>query len=408
MLNKSVIALLCGIGFAAAAFAADTKPVVTSDNVVKVGVLTDMNGIFSDLAGKGSVIAAQMAIDDFKAAVNPSFKIELLWADHQNKADVGSNKAREWYDTQRVDAIFDVINSAVALAVSNVTREKQKLLVVTGAGTTRLTNEECSPYTISYTWDTYSASRPQVASMTKSGIDTWYFVTVDYALGQSMEAEAMASIRAAGGKVIGSVKHPLNTSDFSSLILQARASGAKGIALANAGGDAIAAIKTAREFNVTQQQVVAPIAVVIPDIHAMGLEVAQGMITSEGFYWNLNPKTRAWSRRFFEKHKRMPNLVHAGTYSAVLGYLNAVKAVGTDSSLEVMSQLKRARINDVFASDGYIRADGRMVHDMYLMQVKKPSESTEPWDYYHVKKVIPGKDAFQPLSESRCSLLKKS
>lgn len=408
MPRKSLIALLCGIGCAASAFAADPKPVVASDNVIKLGVLTDMNGIFSDNSGRGSVIAAQMAIDDFKAEVKPAFKIEMVWADHQNKADVGSSKAREWYDTQRVDAIFDVINSSVALAVSNVAREKKKVVIVTGAGTTRLTNEECSPYTVSYTWDTYSTSRPQVAAMTKSGIDTWFFVTVDYALGHSMESEAIASIKAAGGKVIGSVRHPLNTSDFSSVLLQARSSGAKGIALANSGGDAINAIKAAREFGITDKQVLAPIAVGIPDIHAMGLEVAQGMIVSDGFYWNLDDKTRAWSRRFFAKHKRMPALVHAGTYSAVLAYLNAVKTIGTDQSLEVMSELKRMRINDVFASGGHIRPDGRMLHDVYLLQVKKPSESTEPWDYYNLKEVIPGTDAFQSLAESRCSLIKKS
>jgi branched-chain amino acid transport system substrate-binding protein len=408
MLNKSLIALLCGIGIAASAFAAGPKPMAVSDNVVKLGVLTDMNGIFSDNSGKGSVLAAQMAIEDFKAAAKPSFKIELAWADHQNKADVGANRAREWYDTQQVDAIFDAINSSVALAVSNVTREKQKVLIVTGAGTTRLTNEECSPYTVNYAWDTYALSRPQVALLTKQGIDTWFFVTVDYALGHSMEAEATASIKAAGGKVIGSVRHPFNTPDFSSIILQAKASGAKGIVLATAGGDAVNAIKAIREYGIAQKQVIAPLATGILEIHPLGLEATQGLFVTDGFYWNLNATTRAWSRRFFEKQKRMPNVVHVGTYSAVMSYLTAVKAAGTDSSLEVMAELKRMRIDDVFTSNGQIRADGRMVHNMYLMQIKKPSESTEPWDYYTVKQVIPGNEAFQPLSESRCSLVKKS
>lgn len=407
MLNKSVVALLCGICVAASALTADPKSVVVSDNVVKLGILTDMNGIFSDDSGKGSVLAAQMAIEDFKAAAKPSFKIELVWADHQNKADVGANKAREWYDTQQVDAIFDAINSSVALAVSNVTREKQKVLMVTGAGTTRLTNEECSPYTVNYAWDTYALSRPQVALLTKQGIDTWFFVTVDYALGQSLEAEATASIKAAGGKVIGSVRHPFNTPDFSSIILQAKASGAKGIVLATAGGDAVNAIKAIREFGLMPKQVIAPMMTGTLQVHSMGLEATQGLFLTDAYYWNLNAETRAWSRRFFEKHKRMPNQVHAGTYSAVTSYLNAVKAAGTDSSLEVMAELKRMRIDDAFTSNGQIRADGRMVHDMYLAQIKKPSESTEPWDYYTIKQVIPGNEAFQPLSESRCSLVKK-
>jgi len=408
MLNKSMIALLCGLGVAAAAFAAGPKPMAVSDNLVKLGVLTDMNGIFSDDSGKGSVLAAQMAIDDFNATAKPTFKIELVWADHQNKADVGSNRAREWYDTQHVDAIFDAINSSVALAVSNVTREKKKVLMVTGAGTTRLTNEECSPYTVNYAWDTYALSRPQVALLTKSGIDTWFFVTVDYALGHSLEAEATASIKAAGGKVVGSVRHPFNTPDFSSIILQAKASGAKGIVLATAGGDAVNAIKAIREFGIMPKQVIAPLMTGTLQIHSMGLEATQGLFLTDAYYWNLNAKTRAWSRRFFEKHKRMPNQVHAGTYSAVTSYLTAVKVAGTDSSLEVMAELKRLRIDDAFTSNGQIRADGRMVHDMYLAQIKKPSESTEPWDYYTIKQVIPGKDAFEPLSESRCSLVKKS
>jgi len=406
MLIKTLLAVTCAtLGLLPVTLLA-APPATLTDNTVKVGVLTDMNGIFSELAGKGSVISAQMAIEDFRASARPAFKIELVSADHQNKADIGASKAREWFDTQQVDVIVDVINSAVALAVSNVTRDKQKLLMVTGAGTMRLTNEECSPNTVSYTWDTFSASRPQVAALTKSGTDSWYFVTVDYALGQSIESEATAAIKAAGGKIVGSIKHPLNASDFSSFLLQAQASKAKGIAIASAGGDAINAIKAAREFDLTKTQVVAPLSVSLPDIHSIGLEAAQGMVTADGFYWNLNAKTREWSRRFYERQKRMPNLVHAGTYSAVLTYLHAVQDIGSDKPADVMKRLKEVRINDVFATDGYIRADGRMVHDMYLVQVKKPSESKEPWDYYNIKAVIPGKDAFQPLAESRCALVK--
>lgn len=408
MLIKTLGAAACALALSPlGALAANPAPAL-SDNVVKIGVLTDMNSIFSELGGRGSVVAAQMAIDDFQAVAKPSFKIELLSADHQNKADIGANKAREWYDTQQVDVVVDAINSAVALAVSNVARDKRKLLIVTGAGTMRLTNEECSPYTVSYTWDTYSSSRPTVAALTRSGIDSWFFVTVDYALGQSIEQEATAAIKAAGGTVVGSIKHPINTSDFSSFMLQAQASKAKGIAIASAGGDLIAAVKAAREFGLTKNQVIVPLTGSLSDIHAIGLAVGQGMMLTEGFYWNFNAKTREWSRRFYEKQKRMPNLIHAGTYSAVMTYLRAVQETQTDSAADVMAQLRKTRIDDVFATNGRIRADGRMVHDTYLVNVKKPADSKEPWDYYDVKAVIPAADSFQPLSESRCSLVKGS
>jgi len=394
---------LCGICIACSApIAAQPNPI--SDGVVKIGVLTDMNSIFSELGGRGSVVATQMAIDDFKAQVKPAFRIEMVSADHQNKADIGANKAREWYDTQQVDVVVDAINSAVALAVSNVAREKRRLLIVTGAGTMRLTNEECSPYTISYTWDTYSSSRPTVAALTKSGTDTWFFVTVDYALGHSIEQEATAAIQAAGGKVVGSVRHPLNSSDFSSFMLQAQASKAKGIAIASAGGDLIAAVKAAREFGLTKNQTIVPLTGSLSDVHALGLSVGQGMVLTEGFYWNLNEQTREWSRRFYATQKRMPNLIHAGTYSAVMTYLRSVQATAGDQAERVMADLKQTRINDIFAKNGQIRSDGRMVHDTYLVTVKKPSESKEPWDYYDVKSVIPAENSFQPLKETRCKL----
>lgn len=379
-----------------------------SGSVVKIGVLTDMNGIFSELAGKGSVIATQMAIDDFKAEAKPGFAIDMVFADHQNKADIGASKAREWYDTQQVDMVVDGINSAVAIAVSSVTREKQKLLIVTGAGAMRLTNEDCSRNTISYTWDTYSTSRPQATAVTKGGARDWFFLTVDYALGQSIEQDGLGAVKAAGGRVVASVRHPISSPDFSSYMLQAQASKAQAVGIASAGGDLINAIKAAREFGVMKNQTLVPLSGSITDVHALGLSVAQGITLTEAFYWDLNEQTRAWSRRFFEKHKRMPNLIHAGTYSAVRNYLQAVQAVGTDEALAVRKQLGAAVINDVFASNGRIREDGRMVHDMYLMQVKKPSESKRPWDYFHVKAVIAGDQAFQPLSESRCALVKKS
>lgn len=379
-----------------------------SDGVVKIGVLTDMSGIFSELAGRGSVIATQMAIEDFKAEAKPGFNIDMVFADHQNKADIGANKAREWYDTQQVDMVVDAINSAVAIAASNVTREKRRLLMVTGAGSMRLTNEDCSRHTISYTWDTYSTSRPQATAVTKEGARDWYFLTVDYALGQSIEEDGMAAVKAAGGRVVGSARHPIGTPDFSSFMLQAQASKAQAVGIASAGGDLINGIKAAREFGLTKNQTLVPLSGSITDVHALGLQAAQGLFLTEAFYWDLNEKTRAWGQRFFAKHKRMPNLIHAGTYSAVQSYLRAVQAAGTDEASAVRKQLGQSRINDVFASNGRIREDGRMVHDMYLMQVKKPSESKYPWDYFHVKAVIPGDQAFQPLSESRCSLVKGS
>lgn len=377
-----------------------------SDGVVRIGVLSDMNGIFSDLAGQGSVLATQMAIEDFVAQAKPSFKIEMLSADHQNRPDVGANKAREWYDVQKVDLTVDVINSAVALAVSNVTKEKQRLLMVTGAGTIRLTNEDCSPNTISYTWDTYATSRPQATAATKAGAKDWFFLTVDYALGQSIELDGRAAVTAAGGKVLGSVRHPMGTSDFASFLLQAQSSKAQAIGIASAGGDLINSIKAAREFGIAPQQTIVPLSGSITDVHALGLEAAQGLTMTEAFYWDLNERTRAWSKRFLQRHKRMPNLIHAGTYSAVQTYLQAVQAVGSDDAMAVRKKLGEIKINDVFAANGHIRADGRMVHDMYLVQVKKPSESKAPWDYFHIKAVIPGDQAFQPLSESRCKLVK--
>jgi branched-chain amino acid transport system substrate-binding protein len=399
-------AAACALLLSLCASAVTAAPGI-SDQVVKVGVLTDMNSIFSELGGRGSVVATQMAIDDFKRDAKPAFAIEMVSADHQNKADIGANKAREWFDTQHVDIVVDAINSAVALAVSNVAREKKRLLFATGPGSMRLTNEECSPYTVSYTWDAYATSRPTVAALTKAGTDSWYFITVDYALGQSIEQEAAAAITAAGGKVIGSARHPLSTSDFSSFVLQAQASKAKGVAIANAGGDLINAVKAAREFGLARTQTIVPLSGTLNDVQAMGLAAAQGMVLTDAFYWNLNAQTREWSRRFFDKQKKMPNLIHAGTYSAVTNYLKAVQATGTDDADAVMKQMKSVRIDDMFAANGHIRDDGRMVHDMLLVQVKKPSESKEPWDFYNVKAVVPGDQAFQPLSESRCNLVRK-
>ncbi|MCX7173066.1 MAG: ABC transporter substrate-binding protein [Proteobacteria bacterium] len=410
MQRKLLSIALAALLIPAANFAyAQAKPAAMkiSGDTVKIGVLTDMSGVYSDLGGQGSVTAAQMAIDDYVAQYKPKFKVEMVYADHQNKADVGSNKAREWYDTQGVDMITDVLNSGVALAVAKVTQEKNRIMINTGAASTRLTNEDCSPNTVHYVYDTYALANGPGKAVTKAGGDTWFFLTADYAFGASLEKDTTDAVKANGGKVIGSVKHPLNASDFSSFLLQAQASKAKVVGLANAGGDTINSIKAANEFGLTKNQTIVGLLTTIIDIHALGLPTTQGMMFTEGYYWNLNDDTRAWSRKFFAKHKKMPSMLHAGTYSAVTTYLKAVQAAGTDEAGPVMKKLKELPINDSFAKNGKIRADGRMVHDMYLVQVKKPAESKEPWDYYNIKAVIPGDEAFQPMALSRCPLVKK-
>ena len=406
LIGALVGAVLMPLTFAPALAQKAAAPKLSGD-MVKIGVLTDMSGVYSDLGGQGSVIAAQMAIDDFKAQAKPSWKIELVYADHQNKADVGSNKVREWYDTQGVDMVTDTLNSAVALAVAKVTLEKNRILIDTGAASTRLTNEDCSPNTVHYVYDTYALANGPGKAVTKQGKDTWFFLTADYAFGHSLESDTTNAVKAAGGKVLGAVRHPLNASDFSSFLLQAQASKAKVVGLANAGGDTINSIKAANEFGLTKTQTIVGLLTTIIDIHALGLPTTQGMMFTEGFYWNLNNDTREWSRRFFSKHKKMPSMLHAGTYSAVMTYLKAVQAAGTDEAGAVMKKMKATPINDFFAKNGKIREDGRMEHDVYLVEVKKPAESKEPWDYYNIKAVIPANEAFQPMSLSRCPLVKK-
>jgi len=379
-----------------------------SGGTVKIGVLTDLSGVYSDLGGQGSIIASQMAIADWVAKNKPAFKVEMVSADHQNKADIGSAKVREWYDTQGVDMVTDALNSGVAIAVAKVTAEKNKILIDTGAASTRLTNEDCTPNTVHYVYDTFALAAGPGKAVTKAGGDSWFFLTADYAFGVSLEQDTTAAVKAAGGRVIGSVKHPLNASDFSSFVLQAQASKAKVVGLANAGGDTVNSIKAAVEFGLTKNQTLVGLLTQITDVHALTLQVTQGMQFTEGFYWDLNDETRAWSRRYFEKMKKMPTMVQAGTYSAITTYLNAVKAAGTDDTATVMKQLKTAPINDFFAKNGRIREDGRMLHDFYLVQVKKPSESKVPWDYYNVKAVLKADEAAQPMSASRCPFIKKS
>lgn len=390
-----------------AACSAQAQEPGISGGVVKIGVLTDMTGVFSDLAGAGSVTAAQMAVDDFVAQAKPSFKVEMISADHQNKPDIATGIARQWYDTAGVDLITDVINSGVALAVSSVAEAKNRMLIVTGSGSTRLTNEQCSPNTVSYTWDTYSYARGQARIVKNLGLDTWYFLAVDYALGKSLVAEASAAITQSGGTVVGAVFHPISATDFSSFLLQAQSSKAKVIALANAGTDLLNAIKAAKDFNISPAQTIVPLVGTITEVHALGPAATQGMLLVEPFYWNLDDASRQWSRRFFAKFGKMPNFVQAGAYSAVMNYLAAVQRARTDEAGAVMKELKAAPINDMFARNGKIREDGRMVHDLYLAEVKKPEKVAEPWDYLTIRETIPGDEAFQPLSTSRCRLVTK-
>ncbi len=392
---------------AALALAAGAASAQISDNVVKIGVLTDLSGAYSDLAGPGAVEAVKMAVEDFKAREKPAYAIEVVAADHQNKGDIASNKAREWFDRDKVDVVTDMVTTSTALAAMKVAKEKNKIALISGAASTRITNEDCNDVTVHWTYDTYAVANGTAKAVVKQGGKSWFFLTADYAFGQSLEKDASDVVVANGGKVLGSVRHPFPGTDFSSFLLKAQASGAQVIGLANAGTDTTNSIKQAAEFGITPKQSLAGLLMFITDIHSLGLKATQGMYLTEAFYWDANDATRAWSKRFFDRHKRMPTMVQAGLYSAVTHYLNAVKATGTDDTQKVMAQMKKTKINDFFAKNGYIREDGRMVHDMYLMQVKKPEESKYPWDYYNVRQTIPAAEAFQPLSLSKCSLVKK-
>lgn len=402
--------LLCALIFAALiAHVSATARAATkvSDGVVKIGVLTDMSGTYSDLAGPGSLAAVQMAVADFIAKEKPDFKIEVISADHQNKGDIAAIKAREWIDTEKVDVIVDLVTTSTALAVMKVAKEKNRITIVSGAGSTPITNEQCTDTNVHWTYDTYAMAVGTGKAVVKQGGKTWFFLTADYAFGKALEKDTTTVVLEEGGKVLGHVLHPFPAQDFSSFLLQAQASGAQVIGLANAGNDTINAIKQAAEFGITPKQTLAGLLMFLSDVHSLGLKATQGMYLTTGFYWDRNAETRAWSKRFFEKRKRMPTMVHAGDYSAVYHYLKAIKAVGTDDTKVVMTKMKATPINDFFAKNGKIRVDGRMVHDMYLAQVKKPGESKYPWDYYHIRQVIPADQAFLPLSKSTCPLVKK-
>jgi branched-chain amino acid transport system substrate-binding protein len=401
---KSVTAAVAaGLALAMSGGAASAQ---ISDDVVKIGVLTDMSSLYADATGKGSLAAVQMAVADYGGKVKGK-PVEVIAADHQNKPDVGVNIARNWYDNEKVDAIFDLPTSSVALPVSALTREKNKIHMNSGAGSSDITGVACSPNTVHWTYDTYALSNVAGKAMVKRGEDTWFFVTADYAFGMALERDAANVVKESGGKVLGNVRHPLNSSDFSSFLLQAQASKAKVIGLANAGGDTTNALKQASEFGITQggQKMIALLQE-ITDTHALGVKATQGLIVTDAFYWDMNDETRAFSKRFNEKVGHMPTMIQAGLYSATMHYLKAIEAIGTDEAPKVMAQMRETPINDFFAKNGKIRIDGRMVHDMYLFEVKKPEESKNEWDLYKLIATVPGDEAFRPLDKGGCPLVK--
>jgi branched-chain amino acid transport system substrate-binding protein len=395
--------LLAGLAFAASGGAATAQ---ISDDVVKIGVLTDMSSLYADATGKGSLAAVEMAVADYGGKVKGK-PVEVIAADHQNKPDVGVNIARNWYDNEKVDAIFDVPTSSVALPISALTREKNKININSGGGSSDITGVACSPNTVHWTYDTYSLSNVAGKAMVKRGDDTWFFVTADYAFGMALERDAANVVKESGGRVLGGVRHPLNSSDFSSFLLQAQASKAKVVALANAGGDTTNALKQASEFGITKggQKMIALLQE-ITDTHSLGIKETQGLIVTDAFYWDRDDETRAFSKRFIEKVGHMPTMIQAGLYSATMHYLKAIEAIGTDEAPKVMAQMRATPINDFFAKGGKIRIDGRMVHDMYLFEVKKPEESKGEWDLYKLLATVPGDEAFRPLDKGGCPLVK--
>jgi branched-chain amino acid transport system substrate-binding protein len=378
-----------------------------ADISVKIGVMNDRSGTYADLSGEGSVVAARMAVEDFGAA-GKGIDVTIVSADHQNKPDIASNLARQWYDAEGVDVIADVPTSSAALAVNDITREKNKVFLVSGAASSDLTGKACSANTVHWTYDTWSLAHGTGAAMVETGGDSWFFLTADYAFGHALERDTSQVVEESGGKVLGAVRHPFPGQDFSSFLLQAQASGAKVIGLANAGADTTNAIKQAHEFGITQGgQNLAGLLIFITDVNALGLEPAQGLVLTEAFYWDLNDDTRAWSQRFAEAHNgNMPTMVHAGVYASILHYLKAVEAAGTKESGAVMAKMKELPSEDPLFGQGQVRQDGRHVHDMYLFQVKTPDESKANWDYYKVLATIPAERAFRPLDEGDCPLVK--
>ncbi len=405
MKRKLLNSLIAGLGLVAAGAAHAAIP----NGVVKVGVMSDMSGPYADLAGQGSVLAAKMAVEDYIKATKSKLKVEVVSADHQNKPDVGSSIARKWYDAEGVDAILDVPTSSVALAVADITKEKNKVMVNSGAGSSDLTGKACSPNTVHWTYDTWMLAHGTGSAVVKNGGDSWFFLTADYAFGQALERDTSDVVKASGGKVLGSVKVPMGTSDYSSFLLQAQASKAKIIGLANAGADTINSIKQASEFGIVKGgQKLAGLLVFITDVHGLGLQTAQGLQLTETFYWDHDDGTRAWSKRFAAaSNGKEPTMVQAGVYAGLLHYLKAVDAIQeVKDGVKVVNEMKKLPTDDPLFGKGMIRVDGRKIHPAYLFEVKKPSESKGPWDYYKLQQTIPADKAFRPLNEGGCPLVK--
>ncbi len=403
--TKALLAATCALAFTAGLSShADAQ---LSNDAVKIGVLNDQSGLYADFGGRGSVIAAQMAAEDFGGKVLGK-PIQILSADHQNKPDVGSNIARQWFDQEGVDAIADLTTSSVALAVQEIGKQNGRVTLTSGAATSRLTGDACSPTGFHWAYDTVALANGTGKAVVEEGLKKWFFLTADYAFGYALEKDVSEVVKASGGEVVGAVRHPLNTSDFSSFLLQAQGSGAQVIGLANAGTDTTTSIKQAAEFGIIAGgQNLAGLLLVLSDIHALGLETAQGLVLTTGFYWDLDDESRAWSQRYFERMQRMPNMIQAGVYSSVMHYLKAVEAAGSDEGKVVAAKMKELPIKDMFARNGKVREDGRLVHDMYLARVKTPAQSKKPWDYYEIVRTIPGDQAYLPLDRSPCPLVKK-
>ncbi len=394
----------------AACLAATAIPVHSaeiSDGKVKIGILNDQSGVYADFGGKWSFEAAKMAVEDFGGTVQGA-PIEVISADHQNKPDIASNIARQWYDTEQVDSIMELTTSSVALAVQGISAEKKKIDIVTGAASSDLTGKACSPYGFHWAYDTHALAVGTGGALVKQGGDSWFFLTADYAFGYSLEEQTSNFVKSQGGTVVGAVRHPLATTDYSSFLLQAQSSGAKVVGFANAGLDTANSIKQAAEFGlVAGGQRLAALLFTLAEVHGLGLEAAQGLTLTEGFYWDRDDQSREWAKKFMERTGRMPNMIQAGTYSAVTQYLKAIDKAGTDETEAVAKNLHEMPVEDVFARGGKVGANGRMIYDMYLMEVKKPSESTQPWDYYKVLATIPGDEAYIKPAESGCPLVAK-
>ena len=400
-MKRSRLAIVCGVAMAMSVASAHAQ---ISDDVVKIGVLADMNGLYSDLSGPGSVAAAQMAVEDFGGKVGGK-RVEVVSADHQNKPDIGANIARRWFDLEQVDAIVDVPVSSIAFAVQEIARQKNRVLLISSSGASDLTGKSCSPTSVHWTYDTYALAHATGNALLKRGDDSWFFITADYAFGLALERDAIAVVKEGGGKVLGSVRHPQDTADFSSFLLRAQGSNAKVIALANAGGDTVTAIKQANEFGITKSQQIVGLLTYISDINSLGLDNAHGLILASAFYWDMNDQTRAWAKRFIERVNKVPTMANAGVYGAVLHYLKAIGDAKTDDAKAVVAKMKQLSVNDFFTTNGSVREDGRVMRNIYLFQVKEPGEFKYKYDYYKLLATIPPEQAFRPLSEGNCPLV---